>query len=417
VGRTPRSADDALVGLLFVFRTTGPGGPARTGRPPHSYRSIFVTHYTNCLATNATYEKDFGEFIRRNLCRQANRFDEAEAIPNATIRAIGEAGFFGLTLPASYGGLGESMVSYGRLHRQIGSACSSVRAIVGSHTMTAHALHRWGGRELSAEILPDLASGRRIVAFCLTEANAGSDAQGIQAKAAEARGGYRITGRKKWVTSGQIAGLYLVFAKLQERVVAFLVDRKTPGLRIEPIRGMLGLRAAMLADVTFDNCFVPSSRALAGPDFGLSPILNSALDLGRYSVACGCVGISDACLEAIRNRARTRHQFEVSIGEHQSVQKMISEAAVGARAAWLMCVHAGELRDAGEPGSITATSMAKYLASKTAAAIATSAVQIYGAEGCSKGSLAGRFFRDAKIMEIIEGTSQILETLIAGADD
>lgn len=330
------------------------------------------------------------------------------------LRRLAEEGYFGLTLPRAYGGLGADMVSYALLHRQIGLAWTSLRNLLTVHTMVAHAICRWGTDTLKNALLPGFASGERFAAFCLTEPAAGSDARMIQATAVLVDGGFQISGEKRWVTGGEIASTYLVLARYKDGLSAFLVDRETPGLSVRPVRGMLGARASMLADLSFRDCFVSSEKVVGALGAGFSAIGNTVLDLGRFSVACGCAGMAAACLNTSLKYASERVQFGALIREHQLVQRMLTRCAINAHAAWLICYEAAQLRDAHHPEVITRTAMAKYFASEAAMSNASDAVQIHGAIGCCETSPANRFYRDAKIMEIIEGSTQILESLIAG---
>jgi glutaryl-CoA dehydrogenase (non-decarboxylating) len=358
---------------------------------------------------------EFRAFADREIIPFASGFDERQEIPAEALSRLAQRGYFGLTLPPHYGGMGQDMISYGLLHEQMGRGCSSLRSILTVHTMVAHAVCRWGTEHQKGSLLPSLAAGEVLAALCLTEDNAGSDAKAVETTAVPTNDGYRINGTKKWITAGQIAGMFLVLARCEDKLVAFLIPRDTAGISLRPIRGMLGIRASMLADVVFQGCIVPRDRQLGRIGAGLSQVFGAALDLGRYSVAWGCIGIAQACIDSCSEYVRTRKQFGVRLGEHQLVQRMIARAIVDTQAARLMALRAGYLRDLGSPNSILETAMAKYFASETAARVSRDAVQIHGANGCSPNYPVERHFRDSKIMEIIEGSSQILESLIASA--
>ncbi|HEX5735281.1 MAG TPA: acyl-CoA dehydrogenase family protein [Blastocatellia bacterium] len=358
-------------------------------------------------------QQEFAAFVDREVAPFADGFDRAEAIAPELIEKLARAGYLALTLPVEYGGEAESMITYGLLHEQVGRGCSSVRSILTVHTMVAHAIARWGSAAQKKRLLPRLASGEMVAAFCLTEAHAGSDARNMEAVATKTPDGFRLSGHKKWITAGQIARLYLVLAQCDRQPCAFLVERDTPGLSIHPIAGMLGVRASMLADLVLRDCQVSEEMRVGPIGFGFSHVAGAALDLGRYSVACGCVGIAQACLDACERYVGHRRQFGVLIREHQLIQKMLTEAMVGTQAARLMCYRAGYLRDKRDAGAMLETAMAKYFASRMATKIAADAVQIHGANGCSADYPVQRYLRDAKIMEIIEGSTQVMETLIA----
>jgi glutaryl-CoA dehydrogenase (non-decarboxylating) len=279
--------------------------------------------------------------------------------------------------------------------------------------MVALTISRWGTEALKAQWLKKLAQGQAIGAFALTEAEAGSDAREISTEAVESGDDYLLTGHKKWITFGQTADLFLVFARSHRGHCAFVVERTTPGIVTSPVNGMLGTRASMMAELHLDQCRVPKRHLVGAPGFGLSHIASSALDCGRYSVAWGCVGIGQACLESCLQYASQRKQSGTLLREHQLIQRMITQMVAGVKAARLLCCHAGQLRDAGDPAFLIETSIAKYFACRMAADIARDAVQIHGANGCSSEYPIERLYRDAKIMEIIEGSNEIQEITIA----
>lgn len=356
---------------------------------------------------------EFRGFVDERVAPFADGFDREERMPRELINEVARRGFLGAALPEAYGGGGMSMVVYGLLHEEIGRGCSSLRSLLTVHGMVAHAVLRWGSKELRARWLPRLAAGELLAAFALTEPGVGSDARAVETSARAAEGGYVLTGCKRWVTFGQVADLFLVFAQCEGRPVALLVERSTPGLSVEPLTGMLGVRASMLAEVRFEGCRVPRENVVGREGFGFSHVASAALDLGRYTVAWGCVGIGQACLEASFDYAGGRRQFGAFLREHQLIRRMLTDMLTGVKAARLLCLRAGALRDAGAPEAIMEASVAKYFASTTAARAASDAVQIQGARGCSGDSSAQRLMRDAKIMEVIEGSTQMQQITIA----
>jgi hypothetical protein len=356
---------------------------------------------------------DFRAFVDAHVAPFADGFDREERLPRGLIEETARRGYLGATLPAAYGGGAMSMVTYGLLNEEVGRGCSSLRSLLTVHGMVAHAVARWGSKELRARWLARLAAGERLAAFALTEPNVGSDARAVETSARPAGGAYVLTGRKRWITFGQVADLFLVFAQCEGRPVALLVERETPGLSVEPVGGMLGVRASMLAELSFEDCRVPRENLVGREGFGFSHVSSAALDLGRYTVAWGCVGIAQACLEASLAHAGERRQFGAFIKEHQLVRRMLTDMLTEVKAARLLCLRAGALKDAGAPEAIMETSVAKYFASRAAARAASDAVQIQGARGCSGESSAQRFMRDAKIMEVIEGSTQMQQITIA----
>jgi glutaryl-CoA dehydrogenase (non-decarboxylating) len=356
---------------------------------------------------------EFRQFVDAHVVAEANGWDREEIMPLEVVRQLANHGYLGAVLPVSKGGAGFDSVEFGLLNEELGRGCSSLRSLLTVHSMVALTISRWGTEALKTQWLERLGQGQAIGAFALTEAEAGSDAREIKTEAIESGDDFVLTGHKKWITFGQMADLFLVFARSRRGHCAFVLERNAPGLVTSPVHGMLGTRASMMAELHLEQCRVPKQNWVGAPGFGLSHIASSALDCGRYSVAWGCVGIGQACLESCLQYAGERKQSGVLLREHQLIQRMITQMVAGVRASRLLCCHAGQLRDAGDPASIIETSIAKYFACRTAADIARDAVQILGANGCSSEYPVERFYRDAKIMEIIEGSNEIQEITIA----
>lgn len=353
----------------------------------------------------------FRSFVDEVVIPRAGNFDLAGAVPPDVVAEVAARGYLGAVLPD--GPLPLDMVGLGALHEEIGRGCSSLRSLLTVHSMVAFAVHRWGGDAARERWLGPLADGSALGAFCLTESGAGSDASGLAATAEEdSRGGYVLTGHKKWITCGQVADVLLVFARTGAGIGAFLVEAADPAVRRTPVRSILGTRASMLAEITLTGCRVGPEALVGGPGTGLN-VITGALDVGRYSVAAGCVGIAQGCLEVSAAHAATRHQGGALLKDHQLVRRMITRMAVDTEAARLLCLRAGRLKDEGDPATLVATCAAKYFAAGVAARAASDAVQVHGAVGCVDGHPAARYYRDAKVMEIIEGSSQVHENLIA----
>ena len=354
----------------------------------------------------------FRAFVEANVSPYADGFDQVQSIPPGTLRAVADQGHFGAALPVAYGGAGMDMVTLGELHEEVGRGCSSLRSLLTVHTMASMMTARWAGEQTRREWLPRMAAGDAVAAFCLTEPEAGSDAASITMTARRSGEGYLLDGIKRWITGGQIADLLLVFARTERGPTALLVEADRAGIERIPIDDMLGTRASLLAEVRFRDCWVPRSAVIATEGAGLL-VATTALDLGRYSVACGCVGILQACLDACVSYTAKRSQGGAVLREHQLVRRLISEMVAQLSAARLLCRHAGELKDQGDPATVTATCIAKYVAASSAVRVAGDAVQLLGAHGCSTSASVSRYFRDAKIMEIIEGSTQIQQLMIA----
>jgi hypothetical protein len=358
-------------------------------------------------------KKEFRAFAAEQIASAAAEADRLERLPRKVIEAIAAARYFASQLPEEAGGLGLDAISYGLLHEEIGNACSSARSIITVHDMVAEAIFRWGSNEQRERYLPSLASGSTLAAFAITEPEAGSDLRHIATRAREAGAHYLLSGTKKWITGGQIADHFLVLALLEERPATFLVDRDAPGLSIRPITGLLGMRAAMCAELQFEDCEVDDDNMVGAPGFGLSTVVFEALGLGRYGVAWGSVGIAQASVDSALAYSMQRVQFGHPLCEHQLIQKLLADMIVETDAARLLCMRAGEYRAAADPDAMPYTLAAKYAAARAAMRAASSAVQIHGANGCGGDYPVQRYFRDARIMEIIEGSSQMQQIMIS----
>jgi alkylation response protein AidB-like acyl-CoA dehydrogenase len=357
---------------------------------------------------------EYRQFTETEIAGSANDWDRAGKLPRDVVAAMGRAGYLGALVSPEYGGSGLGLIEFGLLNEALGFGCSSVRSVLTVHSMVCQAISRWGRAEQRGYWLPRLARGEWIGAFALSEPGAGSDTAAITTTARPDGEQYVLDGTKTWITYGQAADVYLVFARTEGRPGAFLVPRDTPGLAVRPLDDMLGTRASMIAELRFDGCRVPRTALLGGAGFGLAAVASAALDFGRYSVAWGSVGLAQACLESSLRYARGRRAFGVPIAEHQLVQRLLTDMATAVSAARLLCVQAGQLKQDGHPDAVAAVWMAKYFASTQAFRCATDTVQIHGASGCQPTASAQRLMRDAKVMEIIEGSTQIQQTVISG---
>lgn len=359
--------------------------------------------------------ESFRRFTEKAISPYADEWDRSEELPTEFIEEFAQQGYFGALVPDEYGGAEYDAVTFGLLNGAIAFGCASARSMLTVHSMVVHAVSRWGSQQQRRDWLPSFASGRRLGAFALTEPASGSDAANLRTTAEKISSGYLLSGRKKWVTFGQRADVFLVVAQCDGKPAAFLVDRAAPGLKITPIHGMLGTRASMLAELHLTECMVPTEALIGRLGFGITAVASSALDTGRYSVAWGCVGILAAALNIAREYAAERLQFGAPLRDYQLIQRMLADMSTNLSAARLLCHHAGVLKDQGDPRTVNATWAAKYFASCRAFDAASNAVQIFGASGCVDGHPAGRLLRDAKIMEIIEGSTQIQQIYLAQA--
>jgi len=353
-------------------------------------------------------------FVERYVTPEADEFDRTERISPDFLANASQAGLWAALVSAEFGGLGLDMLTLGAVHEEIGKGCSSVRNLLTVHHMVSWAIGRWGSPDQRQRWLPAMAAGDVLGAFCVTEPGGGGALAHVASTARRQGDSWVIDGRKKWITGGVGAGLLLVFAAAEENVLAFLVPSGTPGVEVTPITGMLGARASMLAEIGLHSVTIPA-EALLGPErFAKGAVMTHTLDVGRYTVAAGSVGILQGCLDACLEHANRNLPGGHTLGEYQLIRAKIAEMVTSVTAARLLCEQAGRTKDAGDPDTIIATWIAKFFASRAAAAAASESVQLLGAEGCGPESVVARYYRDAKIMEIIEGSSEIQQVNIAG---
>lgn len=361
----------------------------------------------------AEMKAEFAKFVNNEIKPVAQKFDKEEFLPPEMVEKLSRRGYLGCMLAKEYGGMGLDNITIGLLNEEIGRGCSSVRSLLTVHGMVALAINRWGSEQQKIKWLPKMAAGETIGAFSMTEPNVGSDAKSIETTAEKENDDYYVlNGTKRWTTMAQIADIYLVFARCQDGVTAFIVEKNTPGLTVKPINGLMGARASMIGELRLEGCRVHKDNIVGRVGVGLSHVALSCLDYGRYTIAWGCVGIGQACIEDSIKYARNRKQFGTRLRENQLIQKMITEMVVCVKAARMLCYNAGYLKDVGNPDSIMETWVAKYYASTMINKVVSDAVQIHGANGCSSEYNVERYYRDAKINEIIEGTTQMHEVLI-----
>lgn len=352
-------------------------------------------------------------FTDDHILPVADRFDRDGRIPDEFLREMSRAGIWAPFLPREFGGTGLPFTELGRVHAEIGRGCSSIRSLLTVHTMAAWTINRWGTDAQRTRWLPRLASGELLAAVCITEPAAGSDTRSLTATATRRTGGWRLTATKQWITGGQRADLFLVYAHTGRGLGAFLVPRGAEGVETEPITDTLGIRSSMLANVRFKDTEIDDD-ALVGHDSFLSGmVLAGMLDIGRFSVAAGSLGIINGCLAASSAYTARRTVGGERLRDLQLIRVKITDMVTDAAAATGLVERAARLKDAGDPQTIMATWIAKYFASTAAARHASAAVQIHGARGCGPDYPVARYYRDAKVMEIIEGSTEIQQLTIA----
>jgi alkylation response protein AidB-like acyl-CoA dehydrogenase len=356
--------------------------------------------------------KDFKEFVTLNVEPFAERWDREQRIPDSVISLLAKSGYLGCSLPPHYGGQGWDIVTFGLLNEALGRGSSALTGVLTVQAMVAMALLKWGTKEQKGKWLPPLAKGEMIGAFAMTEPGAGSDIQSLATGFIPEADHFILNGYKKWISCAQIADLFLVFGKLDQRPAACLVPRDTPGLRVEPIRDMMGFRAAGLAELHFHDVKVPFANLVGKPGFALSHVAPVGLQYGRISTAWSGLGLLRGCFEESIAHAATRKIGNNTVGDIGMIRSLIARMGTDLEAGSLLCHSACRAEDDHLPEVFEKTLMAKYFTSRAAVGAASDAVQIMGALGCHGSSPVSRYYRDAKIMEIIEGTTQIHEHIL-----
>jgi butyryl-CoA dehydrogenase len=346
--------------------------------------------------------------------------DINERFPGDIIERMGDLGLLGGPIPVEYGGAGLDYISHALVTEEVGKACSSVRTTISVQiSLVELSLASWGTEEQKRRYLPAMCSGKLIGCFGLTEPNAGSDPSGMETSAVADGDHWVLNGHKIWISNGGVAGLAIVFAQTDKSkgnrgIGAFLVDRGTPGFSTRDMHGKLGLRASNTGELILEDCRIPKGQLLGKVGEGFK-VAMSALDNGRYSVAAGCVGICQGCVDASVRYAKERKQFGRAIGSFQLVQDLIARMIVDTEAARLLVFRAGHLKNQGRRCT-REISIAKYFASEAAVRCALDAIQVHGSYGYSNDYPVERYLRDAKVATIYEGTSQIQKLLIASHD-
>ncbi|MFC9240396.1 acyl-CoA dehydrogenase family protein [Streptomyces decoyicus] len=359
------------------------------------------------------------DFADREITPHATAWDRAEQVDRGIVKKLGELGFLGLTVPEEYGGSGGDHLSYVLVTEELGRADSSVRGIVSvSLGLVAKTLAAWGDEDQKRAWLPRLTSGEAVGCFGLTEPGTGSDAANLATRAVRDGDEYVLDGAKMFITNGTWADLVLLFARTggapgHQGISAFLVPADSPGLERREIHGKLGLRGQATAELVLQGVRVPAT-AMLGPEGKGFSVAMSALAKGRMSVAAGCVGIAQAALDAALGYAGEREQFGKPLARHQLVQELISDIAVDVDAARLLTWRVADLIDRGEP-FVTAASKAKLFASEAAVRAANNALQVFGGYGYIDEYPVGKLLRDARVMTLYEGTSQIQKLVIGRA--
>ncbi|MFI5716472.1 acyl-CoA dehydrogenase family protein [Nocardia sp. NPDC051750] len=330
-------------------------------------------------------------------------------LPEEVIGAAARAGILGPDRSPEWGGRGLGPYELGQLAARLGGVCTSLRSLLTVGAMVSAAVDRWATAEQRAYWLPRLVSGELVAGLAATEPGAGTELRSVVAKFEDDGPGLRVTGRKLWVSFGAVADVLLVLGRAEGGLVSALVRTDQPGVVVEPVTGQLGMRGARLAHITLDGARVPRNQLIAPPGFGLSHVLGTALDHGRYTVAWGCAGMARACLHAAARHAAERTQGGTPLSEHATIRAALGRAWVDVESAQALCERAAQARVAAGAEAVMATVAAKYAAAETAARVGAEAVRILGAAGCAADNPVQRFARDAQVAQIIEGSRDIAE--------
>jgi hypothetical protein len=358
------------------------------------------------------------EFCEREIQPFARDWDRAEELPRDLVGKLAGAGFLAASVPEELGGGGLDSVSYTLLCEELGRADSSVRGIVSvSNGLFGKTVAKWGTEEQRSAWLPSLASGEALGCYALTEPGCGSDAAALATRAERDGDGWVLTGSKVFITLGSWARVAIVFARSggegPRGITAFLVPTDADGFQAHPMKGKLGLRAQDTAELSLDGVAVPDSARLGEEGEGFK-VAMSALDNGRISLAAGCVGIAQGCLETSVAYAKEREAFKRPIAGFQLVQELLAEMHVDAEAARLLTWRAAALADTGRAYT-TEASMAKWFASEAAVRAANAAVQVLGGYGYVDEYPVAKYLRDARVTTLYEGTSQIQKLIVGRA--
>ncbi|MGH3930722.1 MAG: acyl-CoA dehydrogenase family protein [Pseudonocardiaceae bacterium] len=352
------------------------------------------------------------DLVTESIGDRAGEWDIAGELALGVLRTLSARGVLCAQVPAEHGGLGLSSMDNGTLTAHLGELCSSVRSVATSQGMAAWTITRFGGRHQKSTFLPRLTGGE-LAGVAFSEPGAGSDLSAMTTEIRSDGESVVVTGHKVWVTVGHYADLLVVFGRYGAGAGAVVVPTNTPGVRVTRVPDPLGCRAAGHAEVRLDDVRLPADHLLKGAGQPLILLVTSALTYGRLSVAWGCVGILRACLAATAAHARARRQFGEPLAAHQLVQRHLAELLVAEQVATRMSEYASRCWDDHLPEMVTSAVLAKHVAAGNASAGASAAVQVLASSGATDGHVVARAYRDAKLMEIIEGSTEICQLLLA----
>ena len=357
------------------------------------------------------------QFARAELAPIAKEIDEEGRFPWEAVEKMGPLNFFGMQAPRKYGGAEMDSISYCLVIEEISRVCAAIGLTLAVHnSVVVYPLSKFGTDEQKSKFLTSLAAGEKIGAFCLTEPNAGSDAMAIESTAISDGDSYVVNANKIFVTNGGVADTLINFSSVNPGDVkkgfsALLVERGTPGFEIGLLENNCGVRANPVSSIVLTDCRVPKANLLGREGDGFK-IAMAGLDTGRIGIAAQAVGIGQAALDVSLKYAKERIQFRVPLARHQAIQLMLADMGTMVEAARLLTLQAAHIRDQG--GELSGPpAMAKLFADRTASKVTSMGVQIHGGYGYSKDYPIERYFRDARVTEIYEGTNEIQQIVIA----
>jgi alkylation response protein AidB-like acyl-CoA dehydrogenase len=369
--------------------------------------------------TQQTIQDTVRAFAQERIRPQARAFEAAKGYPPALFTELASLGLMGMTVSEELGGAGADMVSYAVALIELAAADGALSTIISvQNSLVVAGLVRYGSKAQIEKFLPPLLDGRCIGAFGLTEADAGSDASAIRSRATKEKNGYLLNGSKQFITSGKIAGLTVVFAvtdpgAAKRGISAFLVPTDRPGYQVEKVEDKLGQTASDTCALRFDNLFLEDELRLGEAGQGYAIALAN-LETGRIGIAAQSIGMARGALEAATRYARERKSFGKLIIQHQAVGFRLADLAARLEAAQQLVLHAAALKDAGLP-CLTQASMAKLVASETAEMVCSGAIQTLGGYGYLEEFGLAKIYRDVRVCQIYEGTSDIQRLVISRA--
>jgi alkylation response protein AidB-like acyl-CoA dehydrogenase len=360
--------------------------------------------------------EEFCDFVKEHVEPFAAEWDRQRGVPREVIAKCAEAGYVGGIFPEEHGGSGWDTVTFGLLNEAFGAASSSLTAVYTVQTMVGMTLAKWGTDYHKKEYLEPMTSGKYLASFAMTEPKVGSDIQAVETTfiaPGEGESTWKLRGTKKWITMSAIANIFLIFGKDTDgKSMACIVKSDAPGIKITPLKEMMGFRGAHLSQLDFDDVEIPAEDLVGKPGIVMPYVAPYGLHFGRISTAWSSTGLLRACLETSATYAAERSQFGSPIMDHGTIRTILTDMGADLEASRQLCLSAAYAEDDRLPESIEKTLLAKYYASRAVSKAASDTIQVMGAAGCHEDNLPPRIYRNAKIMQIIEGTDQVLQKVL-----